>query len=429
MEPDYSLKFESFRGKTLYEYLNRDQQDFIREIAFADRFTFQEFRRVAEVCRDLDMWQEGDLREWWSAQSSEEGPAGPQRKKRLLNSLEEHLAHLRRTPTVYPEGGLRKPPRGTGKAIRTEKSAKAVAGMCPVASPKTVCCNLRTIDAVECCPFGCTYCSIQTFYEGDIIIDENLDEKLQGIELAPDRFYHFGSGQASDSLACGNRAGILDALCRFARRHPNVLMELKTKSDQVRYFVDNEVPPNVVCSWSLNTPTIIEHEEHLTPSLENRLKAARSVADIGVRVAFHFHPMVYYQGWEEDYASVATAVLDQFDPGEVLFVSLGAVTLIKPVIRKIRELGHPTRILQMEQVADPHGRLTYPDEVKVRMFKALDGVFRPWHGKVFRYLCMEKPEIWEQTFGRVYGNNEEFERDFGEQVMRKVHLVRSRVPP
>ena len=60
----------------------------------------------------------------------------------------------------------------------------------------------------------------------------------------------------------GNRGGILDEMCDFARAHPDVLLEFKTKSANVTYFLDpaRTVPANVVCSWSLNTPPVIEHE-------------------------------------------------------------------------------------------------------------------------------------------------------------------------
>ena len=46
--------------------------------------------------------------------------------------------------------------------------------------------------------------------------------------------------------------------------------------------------------------------------------------------------------------------------------------------------------------------------------------FEPWQGRVFMYLCMEKAAIWEQAFGFVYEDNEEFERDFGAKTMSKL---------
>jgi spore photoproduct lyase len=129
--------------------------------------------------------------------------------------------------------------------------------------------------------------------------------------------------------------------------------------------------------------------------------------------------MVYYRGWDRDYPKVASMLMERFKPEEVLFISFGSVTLIKPVIDKIRRLGNPTRMLQMELVPDPLGKLTYPDEKKVAMFRRIHGSFRPWHESVFMYLCMEKASIWQETFGRVYENNEEFETELAHHAMSK----------
>ncbi|MCZ6853238.1 MAG: hypothetical protein O7G86_04885 [Gammaproteobacteria bacterium] len=369
---DYSSKFNSFADRTLFGSLDERDQRAVREIAFAHRLTFQEFRKVAEAGRDLAMWREGSIDNWLSDNAS---PT----KSRLLADLNGHMDRLRSRPKRYEGNETFRPTVRETRPVVRRKSDKTIFGMCPVESPKTVCCNLRTIDAVENCTFGCSYCAVQTFYHDRIAFDENLAAKLEAISLDPDRFYHIGTGQSSDALAWGNKHGMLDALFSFAAGHPNILLEFKTKSDNVRYIIENETPKNIVCSWSLNTPVIIDNEEHFTASLDRRLDAARRVADRGVRVAFHFHPMVYYDGWRGDYTSVARRIIDSFDTTEVSFLSLGSITLIKPVIKKIRELGNPTKILQMELVPDPHGKLTYPEAVKVEMFQAMHESLAPWN--------------------------------------------------
>ncbi|GMR21521.1 MAG: hypothetical protein BMS9Abin36_2122 [Gammaproteobacteria bacterium] len=409
-----------FQEKTLFPRLSDAEQSFVRELANQYRFTFQEFRQVVEVCRDLSMWRQGSLETWWRDYNNTHDPlSGAQSKKNILLQLRQHVRQLKRQEKTYSRTAPLTPVRRPALKIHSQRSNKKIHGMCPVASERTVCCNLHTIDAVQNCMYGCSYCSIQTFYQDQITFDDDLASKLNDIVLEPDRFYHFGTGQASDSLVWGNRNGNLDALCRFARNHANVLLELKTKSDNIGYFLDNDIPGNVVCSWSLNTHSVIENEEHLTVPLERRIAAARRLADTGIKVAFHFHPMVYYRGWDHDYPRIAILLLSQFKADEVLFVSFGSVTLIKPVIKKIREQGNPSRILQMDFVSDPHGKLTYPDETKVSMFRKMYSSFSPWHNKVLIYLCMEKAEIWQQAFGFTYASNRQFERDFAKKTLFK----------
>ena len=402
---------------TLYDRLDRAAQACVDDAAARYRCTVQEVRQLCEAARDLSMWGEPGLSEWWTqAEQQVDAAMNPrERKKRLISALREHLDRLRREPTRYDRRSA-KPERAPLRFVEAAPQTE-VFGECPVRSDRTLCCNLKTIDAVQNCSFGCSYCTIQTFYGDRVTVDPDLGRKLTELELDDERFYHIGTGQSSDSLVWGNRGGILDALCRFAAEHPNVLLELKTKSANVSYFLEHDVPPNLVCSWSLNTDAVIEHEEHFTAPLDRRLGAARRFADCGRRVAFHFHPMVHYDGWEAEYPALAERLLTSFDPNEVAFISMGSVTFIKPVLKQIRQRGEPTRILQSELVADPHGKLTYPDELKVRMFRTMYRALEPWHGRVFLYLCMEKATIWDQAFGWRYESNDVFEHAMGEATL------------
>ena len=91
---------------------------------------------------------------------------------------------------------------------------------------------------------------------------------------------------------------------------------------------------------------------------------------------------------------------------------MGSVTLIKPVIQEIRRRGGESKILQMEMVRDHHGKLTYPDDVKLDLYQTLYSAFRPWHQRVFFYLCMETASIWTRALGSAYPTNRAFEDAF-----------------
>jgi len=346
---------------------------------------------VSQAGRDLEMWREASLRELWEQAESTVSGEGRERKKALLRELDCRLAALASSEKTYPDDLLRGPAHRT---VRLEESAteRALFGRCAAYSDRTVCCGLHTIDAVMGCPFSCSYCTIQTFY-GDV------------------------AEMQADLLVWGDRGGILEALLEFAAENPNVLLELKTKSDNVDALLAREIPRNVVCSWSLNTDTIIRNEEHGTASLRRRLLTARSLAESGSRVAFHFHPMVHYHGWRDEYGDVAASLVSDFAPYQVAFISMGSMTLIRPVVRQIRKRGGETKILQMQMVPDPHGKLTYPEELKVEMFHHLYGAFRPWQEDVFFYLCMETAPVWEAVLGRAYATNELFEQDFARRCL------------
>jgi spore photoproduct lyase len=96
------------------------------------------------------------------------------------------------------------------------------------------------------------------------------------------------------------------------------------------------------------------------------------------------------------------------------------VTFTKRIVKAIRKRGWSTKMLQMEMEPASKGKLSYPVRIKMEMFRAMYESLAPWHQDVFMYLCMEKRELWQATFGRAYDSNEAFEADFSRQVSRKL---------
>jgi spore photoproduct lyase len=385
------------------------QQAFLQRQSEKHRFTFQELHQLCDIAVDLAMWGEGSLASAWP---SEAVPSSTPKQQRqwLLDRVRKHWQALREQPNHYPEIPLT-PSRGEQRIQRVNVVRERLGlGTCPVASPRTRCCNLLTLDAVENCGFDCSYCSIQSFYHGDEVrFDGKFAQKLERLQLDPEQIYHIGTGQSSDSLMWGNQGGILEALFAFARRYPNVILELKTKSKNIAYLLQQDVPPNVLCTWSLNTPTLIAHEEHLTASLDERLSAARRLADKGVRVGFHLHPMIHYDAWQEDYGDLLRRLTELFTPSEVVLLSLGTLTYIKPVIKQLRSRpGFHSKILQMPLV-ESDGKLSYPRSVKEMMFRFAYQGLEAWHNEVFFYLCMENHDLWQSVFGFEYASNQALE--------------------
>jgi len=407
----YKEKFTKTIANTFYSKLPQDEQKFIEELAYTYKFSHQELIQIINIARDLEMWDEARISEIFTHHPS---------RKIALKKLKESYESIRNTPNSYENFTLKNIPKEQKYSFKTETKEGFGLGLCPVASEKTRCCNLLTLDAVESCGFDCSYCSIQSFYnQNTITFDAGFKDKLLNLELNPNKTYHIGTGQASDSLMFGNREGVLDALFSFARKYPNVILEFKTKSDNIKYLLENDVPKNIFCTWSLNTPTIIANEEHLTASLDKRIAAARKLADKGVKIGFHFHPIVEYVGYLNEYKAIYERLLREFDPSEVALVSFGTLTFIKPVIKQLRGREFRSKITQIPH-EDASGKTSYPEATKIEMFKHAYESFKPWHKKVFFYLCMEPHALWEKTFGYNYATNNDFEHAMLEAYAKKI---------
>jgi spore photoproduct lyase len=411
---NYLEKFESSISKTNFEKLSKEERQFIEEKAFLYEFSFQELKQLIDFAIDFRMWHEEDITKLFK----DEYP----NRKAAFNDIRNKWQELRNKPNSYSKFSKELYKDDIRKFSFTKfEGEKTGFGSCPVASPGTRCCNLLTLDAVQSCGFDCSYCSIQSFYNEDKIgFDKNFKKNLENIVLDPNETYHIGTGQSSDSLMWGNKEGILDALFDFAKKWPNVILEFKTKSNNIKYFLENDVPKNIICTWSLNTPTIIENEEHLAASLDQRIQAAKKVSQKGILVGFHFHPIVHYENYLAEYEEVYKRLIDTFDAKKVALVSLGTLTFIKPVINKIRSRNFKSKILQMP-LTDANGKQSYPLEIKREMFKHAYNTFKPWHKDVYFYLCMEDQSLWKDCFGYEYSSNNQMEEFMKMSYLNKIN--------
>ena len=398
----YKQKFTKNILNTNFKNLSTNNKIFMKDISFKYQFTFQELKQLIDFAIDFNMWNEADITKVFKTDYVN--------RKNAFAHIRDIWNDLKNTSNSYKsfskdlyKDDLRK------FSFTSYKSDKISLGACPVASRNTRCCNLITLDAVQSCGFDCSYCSIQSFYNEDkIAFDVNFKQNLENLHLDPNETYHIGTGQSSDSLMWGNKNGILEALFAFAKKNKNIILEFKTKSKNIKYFLENDVPSNIICTWSLNTPTIIKNEEHLTASLEERINAAKQLSLKGVLVGFHFHPIVKYENYLNEYAKVYETLISTFKPCDVVLISFGTLTFIKPVISKIRSRSFKSKILQMPFV-DANKKQSYSLSVKKEMFKHAYDSFKAWHNDVYFYLCMEDQSLWKEVFGYEYTSNNQME--------------------
>jgi len=382
-------------------------------------FTVSQKKILNDIKKDFLMWNECDFDAIFPNEYLEKYEGKQLSKKVFEYYVKIHQALLQKPNDYEQFKNIKYSPRKYSFEL-IEKEGLGL-GSCPVASEGTRCCNLLTLDAVESCGFDCSYCSIQSFYnESKIGFDKDFKSKIENLVLNPDEIYHIGTGQSSDSLMWGNRDGILDSLFAFARKYPNVILEFKTKSSNISYFEEFEVPKNIIVTWSLNTQTIIDNEEHLTASLDDRIKSARKLADKGILVGFHFHPIVVYKDYLSEYGEVCKRLIDTFNPKEVVLISMGTLTFIKPVIKKLRDRELKTKILQMP-FEDINGKKSYPLELKKEMFCHIYNSLEPWHNRVYFYMCMEAHSLWKDVFGYAYGSNNQMEEMMKMSYMEKIN--------
>lgn len=410
-----TLLREQIYRDTLIPALAAENQSLLRHLIETYDLELEEIKVLSNAARDLEMWRETSLASLWSEWEAQETEDSPNRKARLLHRLEDYLERLRSQEKTYPIDPLRGLTRSKPQLI-DRPAPTTVFAPCPYYSDSANCCGLHLIEAVTGCALSCSFCNVNASVGDTVEFARDLETRLLEVRLDPDQFYHVSTSHMSDSLIWGNRHGILDALLVFARRNPNVQLELKTKSDRIDYLLRHKIPENVVCSWWINSDTVIRNEELGSATLRGRLQAARAIRDQGIAIGVHINPMIHYKGWREEYASVVGALMAQFSPDEIEFVSMGALWLTQPIIRGIRSRGGESKVLQMPMDTATDEKLTYPESTRVEMYQAVNRALQPWHGKVFTFLCMEPISVWEAVFGLATPVRDALEKQFRDRM-------------
>src|SRR5574342_831995 len=162
---------------------------------------------------------------------------------------------------------------------------------CP-GSDGQVCCNYFVINFTSNCPMECSYCYLQEYLARNpaLKVFSNIGDLIQEAHSLLSRhrrfFFRIGTGEITDSLAFEPYVGFCSEAIPFFADQPNALLELKTKSDRVEVLLGLEPKGRVVVSWSMNPQKIIDEEEHLTASLDERIAAARRCQEAGYKLGF-----------------------------------------------------------------------------------------------------------------------------------------------
>lgn len=192
------------------------------------------------------------------------------------------------------------------------------------------------------CIYDCRYCFLQGMYpSAHYVIFINYEEFMQDItrisEQATEPSYFF-SGYDGDSLAFDDVTGFLDNLLPFFRTLPNAILELRTKSINVKRLLAEPALDNCVVAFSFTPQEISSQVEHGVPSVEKRINAMQRLAEHGCLLGLRFDPLIYADNYQELYRSLIDSVLTRLDRKMIHSVSIGPMRFPSKMHQKLINL-------------------------------------------------------------------------------------------
>ncbi|RJP61714.1 MAG: hypothetical protein C4541_01565 [Candidatus Auribacter fodinae] len=275
---------------------------------------------------------------------------------------------------------------------------------CP-GSSGVLCCNYYVANLINGCPFACEYCILQDYLNcGCVMVCSNIAtffEELRQV-VKPGYILRLGTGELADSLAFDYLFDLTDELIPRMHEFPDVILELKTKSDCVKNILKYDAPGNIVIAWSLNPQELIDRYEHNATPLRNRLNAAISVVSKGYKTAFHFDPIILVPGWEKLYKQVIDELFASVAPEHISWISLGGLRFMPSLKRVSMDRFPQTDMFSYgEFVMCKDGKFRYFYPMRRDMYRTVAGYIHEYYPSAPVYFCMESPKMWNDVFGAL----------------------------
>lgn len=266
------------------------------------------------------------------------------------------------------------------------------------------CCRYKILHIGTYCTMDCAYCILQTYFHPPVLqFYVNHSDLFTGLDdlFSDGRNHRIGTGEFTDSLIWEPWTGFSRQIVpKFADQTRSVL-ELKTKTVSIQNLENLCHNRKTITAWSMNTPRIIEAEERNTASLTQRLAAAAHSQSWGYPLAFHFDPMIIYDGCIPEYLEVIDQIFSTVSSRNIVWISLGTFRFIPSLKSIIQHRFRTSKIVYGEFVPGLDGKMRYFKPLRIELYRAMVERIRGHAPDVMVYFCMEDDEVWEKSTGFI----------------------------
>jgi len=191
----------------------------------------------------------------------------------------------------------------------------------------------------------------------------------------------------TDLLAFENILPMTRAWIDFAKQHPELQLEVRTKS-ALFSAIDEMVPTDqVLLAWTLSPEKVVKANELNTPPLTKRLAAVRSAMEKGWKVRICFDPVMIYSGWESDYKALIDKVISTLEGDQIFDATVGVFRMGQDYFNRIRKSSPESNVYyQQFENADGVVTVTQSERLAVTHFmkESLSG-----------FIPVEKIHFWD----------------------------------
>ncbi len=266
------------------------------------------------------------------------------------------------------------------------------------------CCGYKILHIGTYCTMDCSYCILQVYFHPPVlqyfVNHDDLWKDLDRLFLEK-TVSRIGTGEFTDSMIWEAWTDLSSLLIPKFALQSHAVLELKTKTTAIGKLEQLKHNRKTIVAWSLNTDRVIDNEERGTASLSARIRAAAKCESWGYPLAFHFDPLVIYDGCEDDYQRVLQQLFSQISSTNIAWISLGSFRFM-PSLKPIIQQRFPgSKIIYGEFISGLDGKMRYFKPLRIDIFRKIAAWIREMAPDVLIYFCMEDDEVWQKALGFI----------------------------
>lgn len=189
------------------------------------------------------------------------------------------------------------------------------------------------------CIYDCDYCYLQGMYPSrNLVVFVNLEDYFKELDTLLEKHpAYLCCSYDSDLTALNGLFPHAKEFCRYAVSHPELKLELRTKSAAFPFLASLPAAKNIILAFTLSPEELIRKYEHHTPSLQARLRTAKLAAQRGFSLRLCIDPILDVPDGEYLYSTLVDRIFSVLEPEEITDISLGVFRLSKDYLKQLRK--------------------------------------------------------------------------------------------
>jgi spore photoproduct lyase len=223
------------------------------------------------------------------------------------------------------------------------------------------------------CIYDCRYCFLQGMYRSaHYVLYVNFEDFATAItqhaEKHNSKKSYFYSGYDCDSLALEPISGFAEYFLPLFARHKDAVLELRTKSTQIRHFLHRDALDNVVIAYSFVPDMLSRQFEHKVADTERRISALQKLQVAGWPIALRFEPLIYHPHYIQLYQQLFEQLFSAIDASKLHSVSTGLFRMPDVYFKNLLKL-YPKEPLLAAHLDSQQGMVSYTAEQEKAIFE------------------------------------------------------------